>query len=92
LVWQLFADDEWPRSSASFARSDFKREHSALCRKPQLDKVHEMANEKLVVIYPRPKDVEDFEKVYKDEQVRGGSRNQAARARLSQPIATLAIS
>ncbi len=28
-----------------------------------------MANVKLVVMYPRPKDVDTFEKVYRDEHV-----------------------
>jgi hypothetical protein len=51
-----------------------------------------MANVKLVRIYPRPRDVEAFEMLYMNEELRGGSRSQAAGPRLSQPIATLAIS
>jgi uncharacterized protein (TIGR02118 family) len=37
--------------------------------KPHLNKEHEMAGVKLIVQYPRPKDIEAFEKVYQNEHV-----------------------
>jgi hypothetical protein len=44
-----------------------------------------MADVKLVVIYPRPKDVDVFERVYREEHVPLAVGNWVGRPRSSQP-------